>query len=55
MLVVFLCYVHGLVVLANLIEPPRLSSLWLVGGLLAFLAATVAWVISFFGRFRLPE
>jgi hypothetical protein len=55
MLVVFLCYAHWLLVRANLADPPRLSSVWLVGGLLAFLAATIAWVISFFGRFRLPE
>jgi uncharacterized membrane protein len=52
MLLVFLCYAHWLVVLANAVSPPRLSSPWFVGGLVVFMLATLAWVISLLGRFR---
>lgn len=52
MLLAFLCYAHWLVVQANKVAPPNLSSRWFVGGLVVFLAATLVWAVSFIGRFR---
>jgi len=52
MLVVFLCYVHWLVVRANASFPPRLSSFWFIAGLIAFLVATLVWSKRLFDRFR---
>jgi len=51
-LAVFLCYVHWLVVRANAVRPPVLSSLWLIGGLAVFAAAMLWWAQSFIGSFR---
>ncbi len=51
-LVVFLCYVHGLVVLANRQQPPRLDHTWFIGGLIVFLAGVALWLRSFHARFR---
>lgn len=52
LLLVFLCYVHWLVVLANGRQPPRLDNAWFVGGLVSFLAAMLVWLKAFFGHFR---
>lgn len=51
-LVVFLCYVHWLVVRANAVVPSSLSSPWFFGGLGVFLVSTIVWGIVFVGRFR---
>lgn len=51
-LLVFLCYVHGLVVLANLAQPPSLPGPLLIGGLVVFAAVVLAWVIALRRRFR---
>jgi len=51
-LVVFLCYVHWLVVRANRLAPPRLSSPAMVGGLLVFVVFALIWIRSLLRRFR---
>jgi hypothetical protein len=51
MMLVFLCYVHWLVIKANQITPPTLAARWLVAGLAVFLLATLVWVISLIRRF----
>jgi hypothetical protein len=54
-LAMFLCFVHWLVVQANLVQPPRLPEAWFFGGLAAFGVVTLAWLISLFLRFgRVP-
>jgi hypothetical protein len=52
LLVVFLCYVHHLVVEANAVQPARLSEPAIFLGLGGFLAATVAWAVTFLAYFR---
>jgi uncharacterized membrane protein len=52
MLVVFLSYVHWLVVQANNAVPPRLPSFWFIGGLVAFVASAILWIIALYKRFR---
>jgi hypothetical protein len=52
MLVVFLCYAHWLVVLANEVNPARLSGSWFIGGLIALGAAMLVWLTSLLGHFR---
>lgn len=52
MLLVFLCYVHWLVVQANKMVPPTLSSLAMMAGLVVFLVGTLVWVVLLIGRFR---
>jgi hypothetical protein len=52
MLVVFLCYAHWLVVLANEVQPPRLANSWFVGGLVVFFVAMLIWLKVFLGHFR---
>jgi energy-converting hydrogenase Eha subunit E len=51
-LVVFLCYVHWLVVRANAAVPVRLATPWLLGGLVAFLVASLVQVAMLVRRFR---
>ena len=53
-LVVFLCYVHWLVVRANQAQPPQLSNHALMAGLGAFLVFTLIWTRSLLRRFRNP-
>jgi hypothetical protein len=48
----FLAYVHWLVVQANTHHPPSLSASWLVGGLTAFLVFVALWVGSLYAHFR---
>jgi uncharacterized membrane protein len=52
MLVVFLCYAHWLVVLANQAQPPRLANSWFIGGLVVFFAVLFIWLKVFLGHFR---
>jgi hypothetical protein len=53
-LVLFLCYVHWLVVRANALQPPRLASSWMSVGLVAFVAFTLGWIRRLMRRFRMP-
>ena len=52
LLVSFLCYAHGLVVLANGLQPPRMSNSWFIGGLLAYFVVLLVAVRRFLRRFR---
>jgi uncharacterized membrane protein len=52
LLVLFLCYAHWLVVRANQSAPARLAESWFIGGLVAFLVATLVGVWLLVGRFR---
>jgi hypothetical protein len=54
MLVVFLCYVHWLVVRANASMPPLLDGSAFAAGLGAFMVALVAWIVMLRRRFRAP-
>ncbi len=51
-LVVFLCFVHWLVVRANAVQPARLPEAPLFVGLAAFGVVTVLWLFVLFRRFR---
>jgi uncharacterized membrane protein len=54
-LVVFLCFVHWLVVQANAVQPARLPEGSLFVGLAVFGVATVLWLVVLFRRFgRVP-
>ena len=54
-LVVFLCFVHWLVVQANAVQPARLPEAPLFVGLALFGVATVLWLFALFRRFgRVP-
>ena len=52
LLLVFLCYAHWLVVLANGQQPAKLDNSWFIGGLVAFLAIFLVWLKVFLGHFR---
>jgi len=52
MVLLFLCYVHWLVVRANDVTPPHLSSPGIKIGLTVFLFGTLIWVVSLVWRFR---
>jgi hypothetical protein len=52
LLLIFLCYAHGLVVRANMTQPAQLASTWFVGGLVVFLLALLFWARAFLGGFR---
>ncbi|MBU1236318.1 MAG: hypothetical protein KJ634_09945 [Gammaproteobacteria bacterium] len=52
MLALYLFLIHGLVVLANTQEPPRLSETPLFIGTVVFLAGVVVWVWRFVAYFR---
>lgn len=55
-LAVFLGYVHGLVVRAHAVQPPRLSESWFFAGLTLFAVATLVGLVSLFRRFgRVPD
>jgi hypothetical protein len=51
-LLVFLCYVHWLVVRANGIRPPRLSAPWIDVGLVGFALFAIIWTRMLLRRFR---
>lgn len=52
-LVVFLCYVHWLVVRANEAQPARLSNHAMFGGLMVFSLFALVWTRLLLRRFRL--
>lgn len=51
LVIVFLCYVQWLVVRANALTPPTLSSRALLIGLVVFLGCAVSWTLRVIGRF----
>lgn len=51
-LLVFLCYVHWLVVRANAIRPPRLSSSWMNTALAGLAVFAIVWTGLIVRRFR---
>lgn len=51
----FLAYVHWLVVLANRLQPPMLSSSAISSGLIVFFVALAVWIGVLFYRFRRPR
>ena len=53
LLAIFVCFVHGLVVVANAALPPRLPTLPMIACLVAFLLATLIWIGRLYRRFRL--
>lgn len=55
MIAVFICFVHWLTVAAQTGEPQRLPLPLFIGGLVALLAATLAWCVLFYRRFALPK
>jgi uncharacterized membrane protein len=52
LLAAFLCFVHLCVVDAHSVTPARISSSVLSYGLVAYLLATVVWIVAFFYRFN---
>jgi uncharacterized membrane protein len=52
MLVVFLCYIHWLVVRANTMSPPSMPAPWIMGGIGVFVACALVWSGVLFRRFR---
>lgn len=50
-LLVFLCYVHWLVVRANGIRPPHLSAPWINAGLVGFAVFAIVWIRLIVRRF----
>jgi uncharacterized membrane protein len=52
MLVVFLCYIHWLVVHANTLVPPRLPAPWAIGGIVAFVVGALVWTRVLLQHFR---
>jgi len=52
MMSVFLCYVHWLVVGANRVQPPHLSSGRMIGGLVVFVLLTFLWLNRLWLYFR---
>jgi hypothetical protein len=52
MLVVFLCYIHWLVVHANTLVPPRLPAPWAIGGIVVFVIGALVWTRLLLQHFR---
>jgi hypothetical protein len=52
LLVVFLCYMHWLVVRANAAQPARLDNAWFIGGLVAFLVVLMLGMTRLLAHFR---
>jgi uncharacterized membrane protein len=52
MLVVFLCYIHWLVIRANAVVPPKLSAPWAIGGIVVFVICALMWSSALLRRFR---
>ena len=52
MLVVFLCYIHWLVVRANTAAPPSMPAPWAMGGIGVFVVCALVWSIALLRRFR---
>lgn len=53
-LALFLGHVHWLVVQANMLRPPQLSTFGMVAGLVAFFVFLGSWLVVLFARFRRP-
>jgi hypothetical protein len=51
-LVVFLCYIHWLVVRANAAAPPSMPAPWAIGGIAVFVVCALIWSIALLLRFR---
>ena len=51
-LVVFLCFVHWLVLKANAVQPAQLAEVPLLVGLAVLGVATLLWLLALFRRFR---
>jgi hypothetical protein len=51
-LLAFICYVHWLVIKANELVPPRLSSVAFVSALVLFAGFVAVWTAIFLNRFR---
>jgi hypothetical protein len=52
MLVVFLCYIHWLVVQANTIWPPRIPAKWIIGGIVIFVIGALIWTNLLIRHFK---
>jgi hypothetical protein len=52
MLVVFLCYIHWLVVRANTLVPPSMPAPWTIGGIGVFALYALIWASALLRRFR---
>jgi hypothetical protein len=50
--VVFIAYVHVLVVQANALQPPRLATARIVAGLVVLSVFLAVWLWALFARFR---
>jgi hypothetical protein len=50
-LVVFLCYIHWLVVRANTATPPSMPVPWAIGGIGVFVVCALMWSIALLRRF----
>jgi uncharacterized membrane protein len=56
MLVLFLCYIHWLVVRANAAKPPGMSSPWAISGIVLFVFCALMWLRVLMQRFgKVPE
>ena len=51
MLVVFLCYIHWLVVRANTVVPPSIPAPWAIGGIGIFVVCALIWAGALLRRF----
>ena len=58
MLVVFLCYIHWLVVRANTVLPPSMPAPWAIGGIGVFVVCALIWagtLLRHFGNVPRPQ
>jgi len=55
LVVAMVCYMHWLVLAAHRSVPPHLSNQMVMGGLLAFMAIALGWVVTLLRAFRLPR
>ena len=53
-LVLFLCYVHWLIVRANGVSPPSLSNASFASALIVLVGYMIVWTAIFYTRFRKP-
>ncbi len=53
-LLLFICYVHWLVVQANLKSPPRLAGSAFVSAVAVFIGFVIVWIAIHYTRFRKP-
>jgi len=55
LMVAMVCYVHWLELGAHRSTPPQLSNPMLMGGLVAFMAISVGWILALLRAFRRPR